>query len=560
MLERFGFRSRAAILAKAGVVSVVFFAIAPSGTQTAIANGDTRTIRLYHTHTKEVIEATYKVDGRYDTAVLQQLNWFLRDWRRDEPTTMDPRLFDVVWEVYRAAGAGREPVTVMSAYRSPETNAMLRRRSRAVAEYSQHMLGKAMDTSMPGMSMEQIREIGMKAQRGGVGYYPTAGTPFVHLDVGSVRSWPRMSYDQLVRLFPDGKTVHLPTNNQPLARYEEARAEIAAGGTAIAPPSSRSGNFFAWLFGGGTRDGDDDDASQARVQTASAARRGRAPVQVASVAQRPPVSASSYASAASTNYNDAGRDFFATEAARSYAPARAPDPVPVQPPPPVAQAPAAPRETAPVAAEPPRTAVAAFDPAAAMDETASDAFAGHPPPPRRPVELAAFEAPLPPVRPVELASLGTRPSLSPSASAYAGLDAGPRRDPIGAMIDREAVASTKPADRKPVGRPVAVATIGPVTGLRAARADTPPIVPARLDRSNFRAMTAQQPAARMTTQTVAGPTIVAPRPAARADPAMLAPVASGSESRFGHHATDLPTGGFAAQHSLRAAAKQPAIR
>ncbi len=221
---------------RAWVTTVVGTSIAaltlltPSLTETAVANGDTRTIYLHHAHTNESIAATYLVGGQYDSNVLRQLNWFLRDWRRDEPTNMDPRLFDVVWEAYRSAGAGNEVINVVSAYRSPETNAMLRSRSRAVAKYSQHMLGKAMDTTMPGMPMSRIREVGMRMQRGGVGYYPTAGTPFVHLDVGNVRSWPRMSYDQLVRLFPDGKTVHLPTNGQPLARYEEARAEIEARG------------------------------------------------------------------------------------------------------------------------------------------------------------------------------------------------------------------------------------------------------------------------------------------------------------------------------------------
>ena len=554
MRERIGFPARIAILPWAGALSVLASVIVPSGTQTAIANGDTRTIRLYHVHTKETIEATYRVNGQYDPAVLKQLNWFLRDWRRDEPTTMDPRLFDVVWEVYRAAGAGGTPVTVMSAYRSPETNAMLRRRSRAVAEYSQHMLGKAMDTAMPGMSMEQVREVGMKLQRGGVGYYPTAGTPFVHLDVGSVRSWPRMSYDQLVRLFPDGKTVHLPTNNQPLARYEEARAEIAAGGAAIAPPSSRSTNFFAWLFGGGSRDGDDEDVAQARVQTAS--RRGRGNVQMASMMPSVPVGGPG----ATSNYDDSGRNFFITEAARTtaqaYAPARAyAPPQPVYAPPP-AQPAAAQLDRAPPAEPPPeqaRTAVASLEPAATPEADTvppESPFAGHPLPPRRPASLAEIDAPLPPARPVELASLGTRPTLSPSASAYAGLDAGSRRDPIGAMLDREMAA--KPGQRKAVAHPAPVASVG-VTGLRAARPGSePPIVPARLDRSNFQAMTGHQPAARMTTQSANGPLMVAPRAAARAEGRLLTPAASGNGSRFGKQATDLSAAGFAADRSRQA--------
>ncbi|MGC1864039.1 MAG: DUF882 domain-containing protein, partial [Methylocystis sp.] len=228
-------------------------------TETAAANGDTRTINLFYVHTGESISATYLVNGQYNPAALQQLNWFLRDWRHNEPIEMDPRLFDVVWEAYRSAGAEGEVVTVVSGYRSPQTNAMLRARSRTVAKFSQHMLGKAMDTTMPGMSMSRIREVGMRMQRGGVGYYPTAGTPFVHLDVGNVRAWPRMSYDQLVRLFPDGKTVHLPSNGQPLARYEEAKAEIEArnNGAVVMAPRKSSGGFFAFLFGGGEDEGED---------------------------------------------------------------------------------------------------------------------------------------------------------------------------------------------------------------------------------------------------------------------------------------------------------------
>ena len=137
-------------------------------------------------------------------------------------------------EAYRGAGASNQVINVVSAYRSPETNAMLRSRSRAVAKYSQHMLGKAMDTTMPGMPMSHIREVGMRMQRGGVGYYPTANTPFVHLDVGNVRHWPRMSHDQLARLFPDGKTVHIGTDGKQFPRYDEAYAEvIAAGGSVV---------------------------------------------------------------------------------------------------------------------------------------------------------------------------------------------------------------------------------------------------------------------------------------------------------------------------------------
>lgn len=222
--------------------------VVPSSTETAVANGDTRTLNLYHSHTGESIQATFRVNGAYDPSVLEKLNWFLRDWRNNDRTRMDPRLFDVIWEVYRTAGA-TQPIVIISAYRSPQTNAMLRRRSTGVAEHSQHILGRAMDTTMPGMPMEKIREIGMRLQRGGVGWYP--GSNFVHLDVASVRSWPRMSYDQLVRLFPDGKTVHLAADGRTLPHYQEARAELAARGGIVSDVAQATpgAGLFAWLFG-----------------------------------------------------------------------------------------------------------------------------------------------------------------------------------------------------------------------------------------------------------------------------------------------------------------------
>lgn len=200
--------------------------------QNAIANGDTRVIKLHHMHTGEDITITYRQNGRYDQAALQKLNWFLRDWRRDEPTRMDPHLFDIIWEVKTEVG-NDETVHVVSAYRSPTTNAMLRSRSRGVAKHSQHMLGKAMDFYIPGVPISELRVAGLRLQEGGVGFYPTAGSPFVHMDTGSVRHWPRMSRDQLVRVFPDGKTVHVPTDGKPLSGYALALSEIQSrGGTA----------------------------------------------------------------------------------------------------------------------------------------------------------------------------------------------------------------------------------------------------------------------------------------------------------------------------------------
>ena len=247
--------------------------------QNAVAEGDTRTISLHHVHTDENITITFKRDGRYDEAALEKLNWFLRDWRREKETRIDPHLIDLIWEVQRETGS-QEPVWVVCGYRSPETNAMLRRRSNGVARFSQHMLGHAMDFYIPGVPLAELRVIGLRLQRGGVGFYPTSGSPFVHMDTGGVRHWPRMTREQLVRVFPDGRTVHIPSDGRPLPGYALALADIrkhgsnpsemsidAARGAGIqvadAGVTPRSVNPFARLFGLGHNNDEDDDATAA---------------------------------------------------------------------------------------------------------------------------------------------------------------------------------------------------------------------------------------------------------------------------------------------------------
>ena len=102
-------------------------------------------------------------------------------------------------------------------------------------------------STFPDVPLEQIRFAGLRLQRGGVGFYPTSGSPFVHLDTGSVRHWPRMTHDQLARVFPDGRTVHVPTDGNPLKGYELARADIEKRGTG---DDAASGRQEAELPGG----------------------------------------------------------------------------------------------------------------------------------------------------------------------------------------------------------------------------------------------------------------------------------------------------------------------
>jgi len=193
---------------------------------TAPAAAESRSLKLFFTHTGERATITFKRDGKFDPKGLAQINRFLRDWRRNEPARMDPRLLDLVWEVYQRSGA-RDYINIVSAYRSPATNNMLRGRSRStgVAKNSQHMLGKAMDFYIPGVKLAKLRAIAMQMQIGGVGFYPTSGSPFVHLDVGRVRAWPRMSRQELVRIFPNGKTLHVPADGKPLPGYNVAMAD-----------------------------------------------------------------------------------------------------------------------------------------------------------------------------------------------------------------------------------------------------------------------------------------------------------------------------------------------
>jgi uncharacterized protein YcbK (DUF882 family) len=242
-----------------GLTSLLLLAGAGS-VHDATALNETRTLSFHHTHSDEDLTVTFKRDGRYDEDALKQLNHFLRDWRSQDQTTMDRHLFDILWEVYRDVD-GKKPIQIISSYRSPSTNAMLRRRSSGVARFSQHMLGHAMDFYIPDVPLEQIRFAGLRLQRGGVGFYPTSGSPFVHLDTGGIRHWPRMTHDQLAKVFPDGRTVHVPSDGNPLKGYELAKADIEKRGddaSTVGKPS-----LFARLFKGKSSNDEDDEGANA---------------------------------------------------------------------------------------------------------------------------------------------------------------------------------------------------------------------------------------------------------------------------------------------------------
>lgn len=145
-----------------------------------------RSVSFHHRHTDETLTTTYYADGRYIPSALREVNWLLRDFRTEEIKEIAPSLLDLLYTVRQQLDTN-EPFEVYSGYRSPATNAMLRREGVGVARNSLHMQGLAIDIGIPGRDNRSIVNCALSLQRGGVGFYPR--NSFVHLDVGDVRTW-----------------------------------------------------------------------------------------------------------------------------------------------------------------------------------------------------------------------------------------------------------------------------------------------------------------------------------------------------------------------------------
>ena len=145
-----------------------------------------RELSFYNTHTGEKLSATYWSDGGYLDDGIEEISWLLRDHRAGVAGQMDPKLFDLLYQLQTRIDSAAE-FHVISGYRSPATNKMLARQSSGVAKRSYHMLGQAVDIRLPGFDTAQLRKAAVALKGGGVGYY--AGSDFVHLDVGRVRYW-----------------------------------------------------------------------------------------------------------------------------------------------------------------------------------------------------------------------------------------------------------------------------------------------------------------------------------------------------------------------------------
>ena len=145
-----------------------------------------RSLSFVHTHTGERLSTVYFEDGEYRIAELTRINQLLRDFRTGDVHPIDTGVLDILADL-RVLADRDEPYEVISGYRSPQTNAALRRHSSGVAEHSMHLQGRAIDVRLAGFSTRKLHELALGMGRGGVGFYPQ--TDFVHLDNGRVRYW-----------------------------------------------------------------------------------------------------------------------------------------------------------------------------------------------------------------------------------------------------------------------------------------------------------------------------------------------------------------------------------
>ncbi|MEO8735914.1 MAG: DUF882 domain-containing protein [Edaphobacter sp.] len=146
-------------------------------------------LHLHHLHTGESLDIVYRVGDTYIPAALDKLNYFLRDHRTEAEKSYDPKEFDLLHSLMTKLGRPDGVIDIVCGYRTPWSNNFLRTRSAStgVAEHSQHMLAKAIDIRVPGVSTLKLRNVALSLHDGGVGYYPVS--QFVHVDVGPVREW-----------------------------------------------------------------------------------------------------------------------------------------------------------------------------------------------------------------------------------------------------------------------------------------------------------------------------------------------------------------------------------
>lgn len=162
------------------------FATFSHGAFAALPAVGERRLAFANLHTGEKLSTVYWADGRYLGTELSRIDYLLRDFRTGDVAAMDPKLLDLLHALGRKLDSSA-PFQVISGYRSPHTNALLRQRGGGVARRSLHMKAKAIDIRLPGCRLSDLRKAALSLRRGGVGYYPKSG--FVHVDTGRVRFW-----------------------------------------------------------------------------------------------------------------------------------------------------------------------------------------------------------------------------------------------------------------------------------------------------------------------------------------------------------------------------------
>ena len=219
-----------------GVLALVLSVCLNADKMTAAGQPDERVISLYHIHTHERLTIVYKRNGHYIPEAMAKINYIMRDWRKNQIKEIAPATIDLAWEMHEELGS-KEPINIICGYRSASTNEMLRRTVGGQAKFSQHITGKAIDITFPDIPLKKMRYSALIRERGGVGYYPTSGIPFIHIDTANVRMWPRMPRQELALLFPNGHSKFVPADGRPItptdvkvarSKFHELAMQVAA--------------------------------------------------------------------------------------------------------------------------------------------------------------------------------------------------------------------------------------------------------------------------------------------------------------------------------------------
>ena len=171
---------------KKGVAAAAGLMISSNPSRVFASLAEKRELSFFNTHTNEKLNVCYFQGGTYNPSALKAIYYILRDHRSGDIKAIDSHLLDLVWRLRQELGTS-SPLHIISGYRSPATNAMLRSHSRGVAKKSLHMKGMAMDIRIPGVPLDELHEAAVSLKGGGVGLYRASN--FVHIDTGRVRYW-----------------------------------------------------------------------------------------------------------------------------------------------------------------------------------------------------------------------------------------------------------------------------------------------------------------------------------------------------------------------------------